>query len=60
MDVKMFQMGFGESILLYDENSCLLVDCGSESSNRSKYFQTVDEQLRGYQQKRVAYFPLSC
>ena len=33
MEITMFQMGFGESILLHQDDSCLLVDCGSESHN---------------------------
>ena len=51
MDVKMFQMGFGESILLYDENSCLLVDCGSESKHRKSYFVNVSRELEKYSQR---------
>lgn len=31
MDVKMFQMDCGESILIHCDDECLLVDCGSRS-----------------------------
>lgn len=53
MNVKMFQMGFGESILLYADNSCLLVDCGSESSKREDYFRLVKEELAKREKKSL-------
>lgn len=53
MNIKMFQMGFGESILLYDDNSCILVDCGSESSKKKEYFNTVKSELEQFNNKSL-------
>ena len=50
MEITMFQMGFGESILLRKENDCLLVDCGSESSCREAYFDNVVRELKKHKQ----------
>lgn len=36
MNIQLFRMGFGESILLSEDSECLLVDCGSELPNRAK------------------------
>ena len=49
----MFQMGFGESILLHDNESCLLVDCGSESSDRLKYFKSVAGTIEHYNNRSL-------
>lgn len=48
MEVKMFQMEFGESILLSEENGCLLVDCGSKMPPKisKTYYQNVERKLR--------------
>lgn len=51
MEIKMFKMGFGESILLSEKDSCLLVDCGSESDNRKGYFKNVEKELVKYSSK---------
>lgn len=48
MKIKMFKMGFGESILLSEGESCLLVDCGSESKNKNGYFKSVENELVNY------------
>ena len=53
MKVKMFPMDFGESILLCDDKSCLLVDCGSESSKRKGYFNTVKDKLAQFNKKSL-------
>lgn len=53
MDVTMFQMGFGESILIHQDDSCLLVDCGSESSKRQQYFNNVNKELDNYLHKAL-------
>ena len=53
MDVKMFQMGFGESILIHQGDSCLLVDCGSESQSRKMCFKNVAEELGEYRKKSL-------
>lgn len=50
-DIKMFPMGFGESILLGSDNECLLVDCGSESYSRNLYFDRVCNELDQYNRK---------
>lgn len=47
-DIKMFPMGFGESILLSSDNECSLVDCGSESNLRNLYFDRVCNELDQY------------
>lgn len=47
-DVKLFKMGFGESIILGSDNDCLLVDCGSESNNKINYFDNVVKELKTY------------
>ena len=53
MEVTMFQMGFGESILLHQDDSCLLVDCGSESSKRKQYFNAVKDELEQFDKKSL-------
>lgn len=53
MDITMFQMGFGESILLHQEKSCLLVDCGSESPCKKDYFDNVVQELKQYDQRSL-------
>ena len=49
----MFQMGFGESILLHKGDTCLLVDCGSESSCREEYFDNVFRELKKYEKRSL-------
>ena len=52
MNVTMFQMNFGESILLgEDKIRCLLVDCGSKSSltASSQMLKNVQNQVALYQ-----------
>jgi len=53
MDIKLFNMGFGESILLssYEDNSCFLIDCGSESPSKDAYFQNVINEITSYSSK---------
>ena len=53
MEVTMFQMGFGESILLHDDESCLLVDCGSESPHKEDCFANVVRELEKYQNRSL-------
>lgn len=53
MDIKMFQMGFGESILLHEGDSCLLVDCGSESKYKDDYFDNVARELEKYSKRSL-------
>ena len=60
MSVQMYDMGFGESILLDSLNcpycvgpceqktECLLVDCGSGHPNRNRYFDNVSNEVRQY------------
>ena len=50
-DIKMFPMGFGESIMLSNENECMLVDCGSESEYKNTYFNNVFNELDRYGKK---------
>lgn len=51
MDIKLFQMGFGESILLSENQKHLLVDCGSIAPDaapnflRTSYFQEAARSL---------------
>jgi hypothetical protein len=37
MDVKMFQMNYGESILAFDDKECLLIYCGSRSNKNTRH-----------------------
>lgn len=53
MDVTMFQMGFGESILIHEGDSCLLVDCGSESKHSNEYFDDVVKELEKYTKRSL-------
>ena len=53
MDVTMFQMGFGESILIHQDDSCLLVDCGSESKHSNEYFDDVVKELEKYTKRSL-------
>ena len=46
-------MGFGESILLYEGDSCLLVDCGSESKYKEGYFDNVVRELTKHPKKSL-------
>ncbi|MDO4153660.1 MAG: hypothetical protein Q4E21_02275 [Clostridia bacterium] len=50
---KMFNVGFGESILLTnpDNNKCLLVDCGSESEDKNDIFDKISKKIIKYQYK---------
>lgn len=50
-EIKAFKMGFGESLLLSDNNECLLVDFGSESADKKGYFAAVGKELDKYQRK---------
>lgn len=34
MDVRMFQMGFGGSVLIHQGDNCRLADCGIKCHNR--------------------------
>lgn len=46
MNVKMFQMGCGESILVEHDNELLLIDFGSQDGgNKSAYFNYVETKL---------------
>ena len=49
----MFKMGFGESILLHDNEKCLLVDCGSECSERLEYFKVVENTIKNYNNRSL-------
>ena len=53
MEITMFQMGFGESILLHQGDSCLLVDCGSESKHKDDYFDNVVRKLENYSKRSL-------
>ena len=53
MEVTMFPMGFGESILLHQGDSCLLVDCGSESGRRKGCFNAVKDKLEQFNKKSL-------
>ena len=53
LNVTMFPMGFGESILLHQGDSCLLVDCGSESKNKNDYFDNVVRELEKYSKRSL-------
>lgn len=50
-EIKMFPMGFGESILLTGGDECLLVDCGSESECYDLYFENVLNEIKKYRKK---------
>mgnify|MGYP004520031413 FL=1 len=50
-DIKIFPMGFGESVMLSNENECMLVDCGSESEYKNTYFNNVFNELDRYDKK---------
>ena len=52
MQIRMFNMGYGESILLTNETECLLVDCGSESPSKHAYFKTVLGAIKEEQNKK--------
>lgn len=51
----MFNMGYGESILLTNEAECLLVDCGSESPNKCIYFKTVLYAIKEKENKKKTF-----
>lgn len=47
MDIKLFKMDFGESLLITQNNEeCLLVDCGSEGTKKLKFFQAVENEIQ--------------
>ena len=47
MEIKMYNVGFGECIQLHSNNSKMLIDCGSELTNsRSKYPILRDEVFK--------------
>ena len=48
MEVTVYTMGFGESILLSDKTA-LLIDCGSESISNSTYFSVIEDDLKEYE-----------
>lgn len=41
MIIEAFKMDFGECLLIEGRKSCLLVDCGSEGSEKDLYFERV-------------------
>lgn len=49
MEIKQFKMGFGESFMLCEDKECLLIDCGSESSEKIVYFGRVSTELLKYE-----------
>lgn len=51
--LKLFDVGFGESVLLSNKNDdeCMLVDCGSESSNKTNIFDNILKELNTYVKK---------
>lgn len=56
MDVTMFQMDFGESIMLNEGNgACLLVDCGSKSdiARCKTLFQHAENEVMQYSHKEA-------
>ena len=50
---QVFQMGYGESILLSNQNECLLVDCGSESRHKEQYFKNVKLEVLKYSKRQA-------
>ena len=57
MDITVFNVGFGQSILMEEEEEQLLVDCGSSGKNASKKYKAtiscIKEQMQ-YSQRKVA------
>ncbi len=55
MDVKMFQMDCGESILAYCKDKCLLIDCGSRSDKKTTthLFDNVINECSGFTCKKA-------
>ncbi len=51
--MQIFQMGYGESILLSYKDECLLVDCGSESKYKADYFKNVKLELLKYNKRHA-------
>lgn len=51
--MKVFQMGYGESILLSNKYECLLVDCGSESKHKEEYFKNVKLEVLKYSKRQA-------
>lgn len=49
MDVKVYNVGFGESILISDQKECLLVDCGSEMKNSTDVFNLIISDLNNFE-----------
>lgn len=49
--MQVFQMGYGESILLSHKNECLLIDCGSESKYQKDYFENVSLEIIKYNKR---------
>ena len=47
----MYNVGFGESILLNNDDNCLLVDCGSEKPNKDHIFDSIYNELYNYKYK---------
>lgn len=53
MEVKMFQMGCGESIIMSDDKNALLIDYGSQSANKINYFCYVINELNKNKNKNL-------
>lgn len=50
--IKMYNVGFGESILLDNSvDQCLLVDCGSEMNDKEKVFTGIYDELYNYKHR---------
>lgn len=57
MDMTVFNVGFGQSILMEENGDQLLVDCGSSGKNASKKYEAtiscIKEQMQ-YSRRKVA------
>lgn len=50
---KVFEMGYGESMLLSYKDECLLIDCGSESKHKEEYIEYVKLETLAYNKRQA-------
>lgn len=54
MSIKVFDVGFGESILLEHEANALLIDCGSDGQNKTAYFNSISTQINNMRLNKLS------
>ena len=53
VQIKMYDMEFGESILVSNRNDCLLIDCGTERSQKTHLITPIEGDLNGFERKAL-------